>query len=615
MFTERLALWWHVGKIGKLDSFLEKSCLFAIIRKQSRDRIFRKMVTVGRIQKGIYKNVSVRKASGVNYTPRILADFVADEIIRSARTVTQKNTINIFDPAFGDGQLLDSLLQAIYRIRHCTVRVHGYETDEQACATAIKSLSTKYPDAILQLESGNFLSNVPDSYRNLLKQENDRKFDLIIANPPYVRTQILGAEQSKLLAKRFNLTGRVDLYYAFIAGMSELLSETGHLGMIVSNRFMTTKSGTAIRQMLRERYKLLKIWDFGDTKLFEAAVLPAVLLVSGGNSKTMPHPSFTSIYETNLKSKVQAKNPIEATKSSGIIRIDDGRAFNVQHGFLNCDTDSSDIWRIETQDSIKWLKTVSQNTVMTFGDIGKIRVGVKTTADKVFIRSDWSDVTKGKRPELLRPLITHHVARQFRAIPPNFPLEILYPHEVVLGERRACDLSRYPNSAYYLRQNKKILESRDYVIDAGRQWYEIWVPQDPAAWSTPKLVFRDISEKPMFWINTDDSVVNGDCYWLANNADNSELLWLAVAIANSTFIEMFYDYSFCNKLYSGRRRFITQYVEKFPMPDHASKMSQKIIGLAKTIYNEIDRAEVSAMKKEIDKLVWQSFGLVQDVGR
>ena len=74
-------------------------------------------------------------------------------------------------------------------------------------------------------------------------------------------------------------------------------------------------------------------------------------------------------------------------------------------------------------------------------------------------------------------------------------------------------------------------------------------------------------------------------------------------------------YSFCNKLYSGRRRFITQYVEKFPLPDPASKISRNIVTLTKRIYNKIDSAVVEDVKKEIDGLVWQSFGLVKEISR
>src|SRR5256885_12094823 len=51
-------------------------------------------------------------------------------------------------------------------------------------------------------------------------------------------------------------------------------------------------------------------------------------------------------------------------------------------------------------------------------------------------------------------------------------------------------------SSDLLERHREALEARRYVVEAGRQWYELWVPQDPAAWEAPKLVFRDISEHP-----------------------------------------------------------------------------------------------------------------------
>ncbi|MCX7308940.1 MAG: hypothetical protein NTZ72_13765, partial [Afipia sp.] len=242
----------------------------------------------------------------------------------------------------------------------------------------------------------------------------------------------------------------------------------------------------------------------------------------------------------------------------------------------------------------------------TFGDIGKIRVGVKTCADKVFIRDDWGDLDR--RPELLRPLTTHHIARRFRSSASKS--EILYPHEVHDGKRQAVSLLRYPNSLSYLEQHKTTLQNRKYVIEAGRHWYEIWVPQDPEAWSHLKLIFRDISEKPTFWIDEEGTVVNGDCYWMiSEKADDDEQLWLAAAVANSTFAEAFYDRKFNNKLYAGRRRFITQYVEQFPLPDPSTKLSKRIIANAKAIYSDIGTAKSDALELETDALIWRSFGL------
>jgi hypothetical protein len=155
------------------------------------------------------------------------------------------------------------------------------------------------------------------------------------------------------------------------------------------------------------------------------------------------------------------------------------------------------------------------------------------------------------------------------------------------------------------------------VIEAGRRWYEIWVPQDPGAWSLPKLVFRDICEVPTFWVDLDGSVVNGDCYWLAlNPGTDTDLLWLAVAVANSSFMEAFYDQRFHNKLYAGRRRFMTQYVEQFPLPNPSREESGKLVDLAKRIYDLTPSVLTGDLESQLDSLVWQTFGVsVEEVSR
>jgi hypothetical protein len=155
------------------------------------------------------------------------------------------------------------------------------------------------------------------------------------------------------------------------------------------------------------------------------------------------------------------------------------------------------------------------------------------------------------------------------------------------------------------------------VIESGRKWYEIWVPQDPTAWNQAKLVFRDIAEEPVFWMDLDGSVVNGDCYWLiCQKFEQTDLLWLASAVGNSTFVEAFYDHRFHNKLYAGRRRFMTQYVEQFPLPEPERQITKAIIEKAKRIYDRISSPTAESLLKELDRLVWQAFGLtIKEVSR
>ncbi len=394
--------------------------------------------------------------------------------------------------------------------------------------------------------------------------------------------------------------------------MAEVLRPDGVAGLIVSNRFMSTRAGAAVRKAILSRFRLRHVWDLGDTKLFEAAVLPAVLLLEGRDSQSSKPSAFSSIYATNETPSATANGPLEALSTDGVTRVPDGRCFRLRHGRLETGGTRDGVWRIASDAADAWLATVASQTWSTFADVGKIRVGVKTCADKVFIRSDWDDLPEQERPELLRTLTTHHVARRFRALWPEQPRQILYPHETADGQRREVDLTRYPRARAFLERHRAVLEARTYVLEAGRQWYEIWVPQDPDAWDQPKLVFRDITERPTFWIDEEHTVVNGDCYWMvADKRHDPRLLWLAAAVGNSSFIEAFYDRRFHNKLYAGRRRFMTQYVEQFPLPDPDSSVGEAIIRKTRQLYEVCGQPCADVIAAELDRLVWEAFGLVR----
>lgn len=567
-----------------------------------------------------YSDMAGQKSSGSTYTPVELAAFVATQMLQAA-TVWKQKEIRVLDPAAGDGALLEALVERVSPAHRDKLVVYGFDTDPNALDAARKRMTLAFPDLNLSLMEQDFLEYVLDQEirDDLLRRTNTFKpFDLVIANPPYVRTQIIGAKRAQLLAKAFGLTGRVDLYYPFLLGISQVLAEKGVAGLITSNRFMTTKSGQSVRREILSRFDVLHVWDFGDTKLFDAAVLPSVLVTRGvrGPRTSEDHSiRFTSVYETKDTPAFDVSNVFTglSVDDGSVVKISDGRRFKVRHGVVDNGRDTEGTWRLATAGTDKWLATVDSNTWGTFRRIGKVRVGVKSTADKVFVRSDWSSLSGG-RPELLRPLITRRCARRYRSAKPERAKdvkEILYPHEVKEnGRRGAVDLESYPIAASYLEEHRPTLEARKYVIDAGRKWYEIWVPHDPDAWPKPKLVFPDISAEPVFWMDTEGGVVNGECYWLQTEQEGEEdLLWLALAIGNSTFIEAFYDHKFNNKLYAGRRRFITQYVEKFPLPDPSRDDVKVIIEQVKRIYEKTPSKEADELALNLDKRVWEVFGL------
>lgn len=541
-----------------------------------------------------YSEMTERKASGAHYTPVELSEFVAKKIWESAPS--SKTHLSALDPAVGDGELLLALGNAANG-RISTLA--GFDIDEAAVREAVNKLRTlDVSGTNVNLVKCDFLNDInTDAQSSLLEGTlHAEAVDLVIANPPYIRTQVLGSRQSQDLAKKYGLTGRVDIYHAFIAKIAEILKPGGVAGLIVSNRFMYTQGGKSIRELILREFDVLHVWDFGDTKLFEAAVLPAVLILRKKTTVVeQASTKFTTIYTSqspagevrkgsSIFGLLDADGSIEVneqnyTVSTGILHIDDGQP-----------------WRLSEQGRDEWLSRIEAKTHVRFEDVANVRVGIKTTADKVFIKKDWGE----DENELLVPLITHHIAKRFKSDVPY--TKVLYPYDLSLDKKTALDINKYPLAKRYLHEHKERLESRTYVIEAGRAWYEIWVPHKPSLWKQPKIVFRDISERPTFWADFEGDIVNGDCYWMSFSSGD-DYLWLALAVANSTFIEKFYDYKFNNKLYSGRRRFVTQYVNKFPLPDIKTELSSKIIALSKSMYEKgTDEKEL-----ELDRLVWDAF--------
>lgn len=543
---------------------------------------------------------SEKKSTGATFTPKILADFVASNIVKESKNILLHDNIKILEPAIGEGELISSLLSLLDENQLKSVEVFGFDINNKSLELAKLRLKKEYPllkNVILKNED--YLQHFLENSSGLFQE----KFDIIIANPPYVRTQIMGSKASKELSLRFNLTGRTDLYQAFIVAMLESLSPDGTMGVIASNRFMSVKNGETVRRAFVEKSQLINVWDLGDTKIFDAAILPAVVITKGPGAP-LTQPSLTSIYETNESATNLADNQIDALNYIGNVQVNQ-ITYKVQKG--NLDT-SGDHWILSNSEVDEWLERVQSKTWKEFKDIGKIRVGIKTCADKVFIRNDWDTFASDDLPELVRPLTTHFIARRFKADSSKHDYRVLYPHAIENGKRKSVDLSIYPKSEKYLIDHKVSLQGRKYLAEAGRNWYEIWVPQDPSLWKKKKLVFRDIAKEPTFWLDDTGSIINGDCYWMiAEDSKDEELLWLAMAIANSPFIEKFYDVKFNNKLYAGRRRFITQYVEKFPLPDPSLENSKRIIQLSKDIYNAVGSDNYQSIKSELDALVWHSF--------
>lgn len=549
-----------------------------------------------------------RKASGVHYTPPKLAQFLATEGLRELGDPPSV----ILDPACGGGELLEAVWRGLPVRAQQRAECIGLDTDlvaVDACRRRLHDIGC----ADAKICQADFLvpASRPVRQSSLFDSPTEPvaagSVDLVIANPPYVRTQTLGEAKVGELTRQYGIAGRVDLYMAFAFAIADVLRPGGVMALLCSNRFLTTRAGTSLRHLLQAEFSVGSLFDLGDTRMFEAAVLPAIVIATKGAVRRRTR--FVSVYrvakivDEDLPS-FESVPQLLASPRVGEAEVD-GTTLRVRRGILAPGAGAEHPWTVQDSATVGLVSELSAATNLTVGSLAKIRVGIKTTADSVFIRDDWGSLPAELQPEreLLRPLLTHHVAERWRARASR--KTILYPYESHGDRTVPVDLNRYPRTSAYLASHSDRLSAREYVTASGRQWFEIWVPQRAHLWTGPKVVFPDISEVPRFLVDTEGHLVNGDCYWAATSS--VEVALLIAAIGNSGVARSFYDAHCGNQLYAGRRRFMTQYVERFPVPDPTSPIAEKIVALAGKLYRGVvPAAEAEA---ELEGLVRVSLGL------
>ncbi len=100
----------------------------------------------------------------------------------------------------------------------------------------------------------------------------DRKFDYIVGNPPYMKTEDIKEftpKEHKLYPKRYKSAYKqYDKYFLFIERAFFLLKENGTMGYIVPNKFMKVGAGKELRNFLSSHKAVKIITSFGAHQVF-----------------------------------------------------------------------------------------------------------------------------------------------------------------------------------------------------------------------------------------------------------------------------------------------------------------------------------------------------------
>lgn len=420
-----------------------------------------------------------------------------------------------------------------------------------------------------------------DWFKNEPKIKENRGFDLIVGNPPYVRAKNIDYS-SKMLLSNWAVTksGNPDLYIPFFEIGLTQLNNNGVLGYITVNSFYKSVNARYLRKYLQEQEYDLSIIDFGHEKVFgNKSAYTCICIVS----KT--HSDFVSFKKENSATLI--KNGL---KSFNKISYKD---LSYQNG-----------WLLNDKKIVENIKRI-ESTGRPLGEKYKIRNGIATLSNDIYIFKPISETEEyfilnqnGKKYEIEKgiciDIIKPNILKNENEIE-SVKEKLIYPYidgispPALINEKYLK--VNFPKAYKYLSTNKAALLSRDKGNGDYGAWYAFGRTQALSD-KGYKLLFPYMTKNPRF-IFTDQKDMLIYCGYAIFNDSPQELKILKRILESKVF-----EYYMANtsKPYSaGFLSYAKNYVKNFGICD----------------LNEQDRYFLSngATKEEVDDFLINKYEL------
>lgn len=291
-------------------------------------------------------------------------------------------------------------------------------------------------------------------------------FDIVVANPPYVRGELLGDQKPELKATYPDIfAGAADLYVYFFGRAYDLLRPKGQLSFITSNKYLRAGYGKGLRKFLSEKIRLTAIFDFGDLPVFDAAAYPCILLADKQSVKAEQVPAVA----------VRDMDALESLQNA------------LLHGTRLKQADLSESeWQIASADVQRvFAKLKATGTPLGQYVDGKIYRGLLTGFNEAFVIDEAKRAeliaADPKSAEIIKPWLRGRDVKRWTIDSKNLYLIAIQnsgdadannPWAAARTEEEARQIFRetYPAVHDHLTQYEEPLRIR---FDQGRWWWEL----------------------------------------------------------------------------------------------------------------------------------------------
>jgi len=406
----------------------------------------------------------------------------------------------LLDPGCGPGAFIDGVLRWCSRHNATPPQIVGIDSDAAHAAEARLRFRS---DRHVSVRNADFL------------QPGLENFDYIVGNPPYVAiTGLSEAERSDYRRRYLTATNRFDLYALFFEQALRMLKPDGRLVFITPEKFLYVESAASLR-----------------TKLAELSV---------DELHFLPEDTFGDLVTYPLVTTLRRARP-----GATVVLTRDGAKRRVKL----------------PSNGQSWLPAVSEaerHDGPVLADIAiRISCGVATGADREFVLAD-SDLDDSLRP------FSHATISGRQLIPGREPVvteRMLVPYDhagALLHERTLGALGDYLR----VDRRKKALLSR--TCAQRKPWYSFHETPPLSALLRPKLLCKDISRVPHFFVDRDGSIVPRHSVYYIVPADPARLDELVAYLNGHSARQWLLNH--CQRAAGGFIRVQSHVLKRLPIP-------------------------------------------------
>jgi adenine-specific DNA-methyltransferase len=397
----------------------------------------RRLVEQARLD--LLRSPAERNRLGQFATPPALALAIAEHAAKLRTGRGHRRPIRFLDPAVGTGAFFEALRLA-------------FPGDLIQRSTGVE-LDPAFASVARRLWGGSGLEVIRDDFTKL-EPPPDRRSNLILANPPYVRHHHLGLEAKRGLAEAVarrvgvEVNGLAGLYAYFLL-LADAWLEVGGLALwLVPSEFLDVNYGRALRSYLADRVTLLHVHRFrpSDGQFGDALVTSAVVAFE----KTLPTPSHRPLMTFGgslARPERSASVPLETLRASGK-------------------------WSRFPLESPDPPPTSGPST--TLGDLFAIKRGLVTGANAFFILPVDEALALWLPARFLKPILPspRHLSEGVIEADADGSPRLPRPLVLVDCDRAEAEVRRdFPSLAEYLEAGRARGLDRGYLASRRTPWY------------------------------------------------------------------------------------------------------------------------------------------------